>query len=409
MRVDLLTREYPPKIYGGAGVHVNELARVLRSLVDVRVHAFDGPREPGTPGADPGVTGYNYVSELEGTNSALCTFGVDLQMADAIGGTDIVHSHTWYTNLGGHLGKLLHEVPHVISAHSLEPLRPWKREQLAGGYNLSSWAEKTAYEGADGIIAVSNGMRDDILRSYPNVSPERVQVIHNGIDLTDWAKPTDEEGKEAAAATLKRFNIDPDIPTVVFVGRVTRQKGLPHLLRALRQIPKDSQIVLCAGAPDTQEIKDEVERLVEDLRSERDRVIMITEMLPRSELVAILDAATVFVTPSIYEPLGIVNLEAMAVNLPVVGTATGGIPDVIVDGETGYLVPIEQKQDGTGTPLKPEEFHRDMAERLTKLLENPEFAAKMGEAGRKRVEEHFAWTTIGEKTVEFYNQILQGK
>ncbi|HHT41457.1 MAG TPA: glycogen synthase [Actinomyces sp.] len=406
MRVDLLTREYPPNIYGGAGVHVNELARVLRNLVDVRVHAFDGPRKPGGPGGEEGVRGYDYLPGLEDANAALRTFSVDLQMAQGIEGTDIVHSHTWYANLGGHLGSLLHEVPHVISAHSLEPLRPWKKEQLGGGYNLSSFAEKTAYEGAAGIIAVSNGMRDDILRSYPNVDPDKVHVIHNGIDLSDWKRPETEEEKAAAAETLKKFNIDPDLPTVVFVGRITRQKGLPHLLRALRDIPRDSQIVLVAGAPDTEEIKKEVEGLVAELREERDNVHLITDMLPREQVVAILDAATVFVTPSIYEPLGIVNLEAMAVDLPVVGTATGGIPDVIVDGETGYLVPIEQKMDGTGTPLNPEQFHADLAERLTKLLENPELAAKMGKAGRKRAEEHFSWTTIGERTVDFYKQIL---
>lgn len=406
MRVDLLTREYPPNIYGGAGVHVNELARVLRNLVDVRVHAFDGPRKPGGPGGEEGVRGYDYLPGLEDANAALRTFSVDLQMAQGIEGTDIVHSHTWYANLGGHLGSLLHEVPHVISSHSLEPLRPWKKEQLGGGYNLSSFAEKTAYEGAAGIIAVSNGMRDDILRSYPNVDPDKVHVIHNGIDLSDWKRPETEEEKAAAAETLKKFNIDPDLPTVVFVGRITRQKGLPHLLRALRDIPRDSQIVLVAGAPDTEEIKKEVEGLVAELREERDNVHLITDMLPREQVVAILDAATVFVTPSIYEPLGIVNLEAMAVDLPVVGTATGGIPDVIVDGETGYLVPIEQKMDGTGTPLNPEQFHADLAERLTKLLENPELAAKMGKAGRKRAEEHFSWTTIGERTVDFYKQIL---
>lgn len=406
MRVDLLTREYPPNIYGGAGVHVNELARVLRNLVDVRVHAFDGPRKPGGPGGEEGVRGYDYLPGLEDANAALRTFSVDLQMAQGIEGTDIVHSHTWYANLGGHLGSLLHEVPHVISAHSLEPLRPWKKEQLGGGYNLSSFAEKTAYEGAAGIIAVSNGMRDDILRSYPNVDPDKVHVIHNGIDLSDWKRPETEVEKAAAAETLKKFNIDPDLPTVVFVGRITRQKGLPHLLRALRDIPRDSQIVLVAGAPDTEEIKKEVEGLVAELREERDNVHLITDMLPREQVVAILDAATVFVTPSIYEPLGIVNLEAMAVDLPVVGTATGGIPDVIVDGETGYLVPIEQKMDGTGTPLNPEQFHADLAERLTKLLENPELAAKMGKAGRKRAEEHFSWTTIGERTVDFYKQIL---
>lgn len=407
MRVDLLTREYPPNIYGGAGVHVNELARVLRKLVDVRVHAFDGPREPGGPGGEDGVRGYDYLPEQDGANAALRTFGVDLLMAQGIEGTDLVHSHTWYANLGGHLGGLLHEVPHVISAHSLEPLRPWKAEQLGGGYNLSSFAEKVSYEGAAGIIAVSNGMRDDILRSYPNVDPDKVYVVHNGIDLTDWAKPETDEQKAAAAETLKRFGIIPDIPTVVFVGRITRQKGLPHLLRALRQIPKDSQVVLVAGAPDTKEIMAEVEALVTELKEERDNVHLITEMLPRDQLVAILDAATVFVTPSVYEPLGIVNLEAMAVDLPVVGTATGGIPDVIVDGETGFLVPIEQKQDGTGTPLNPEQFHTDLAERLTKLLEDPDLAAKMGKAGRKRAEEQFAWTTIGERTVEVYEDVLK--
>lgn len=406
MRVDLLTREYPPNIYGGAGVHVNELARVLRKLVDVRVHAFDGPREPGQPGADDGVVGYDYLPELDKANAALRTFGVDLLMAQGVEGTDLVHSHTWYANFGGHLAHLLHEVPHVISAHSLEPLRPWKAEQLAGGYNLSSFAEKTAYEGAQGIIAVSNGMREDILRSYPTIDPDKVYVVHNGIDLTDWTKPTTDEQKAEAAKTLKRFGIDPSIPTVVFVGRITRQKGLPHLLRALRDIPKDSQIVLCAGAPDTKEIMQEVESLVNELKEERDHVHFITEMLPRDQLVAILDAATVFVTPSVYEPLGIVNLEAMAVDLPVVGTATGGIPDVIVDGETGYLVPIDQVDDGTGTPLNPEQFHADLAERLSALLTDTDLAARMGKAGRRRVEDKFAWSTIGDKTVEVYRKVL---
>lgn len=406
MRVDLLTREYPPFIYGGAGVHVNELARVLRPHVDVRVHAFDGPREPGTVGADPGVTGYSELAGLAGANAALRTLGVDLLMAEGVAGTDLVHSHTWYANFAGHLASLLHDVPHVISAHSLEPLRPWKAEQLGGGYRLSSFAEKTAYEGAAGIIAVSNGMRDDILRSFPAVDPEKVHVVHNGIDLTDWARPTGPEELAAAEATLARLGIDPAIPTVVFVGRITRQKGLPHLLRALRLIPKDTQIVLCAGAPDTPEIMAEVEGLVAQLQAERAHVHLITEMLPRPELVAVLAAATVFVTPSVYEPLGIVNLEAMAVNLPVVGTATGGIPDVIVDGETGFLVPIEQLTDGTGTPLYPEKFEADLAERITAVLADPEMAKRMGDAGRKRVEEQFAWTAIAQRTLQVYHHVL---
>ena len=406
MRVDLLTKEYPPFIYGGAGVHVNELAKVLRPLADVRVHAFGGPREPGTEGADDGVTGYPEIAELDGANAALRTFGVDLEMAQGTEGTDLVHSHTWYANLAGHLAGLLHGVPHVISAHSLEPLRPWKAEQLGGGYALSSWAEKTAYEAASGIIAVSNGMREDILRSYPAIDPERVKVVHNGIDLEAWKHPQGQEADAQAAATLKRLGIDPDRPTIVFVGRITRQKGLPHLLRACEQLPADVQVILCAGAPDTPEIKAEVEGLVARLREKRTGVVWIEEMLPRPELIAVLAASDVFVCPSVYEPLGIVNLEAMAVGLPVVGSATGGIPDVIVDGETGLLVPIEQVQDGTGTPIDPARFEADLAERLTTLVTDTEAARTMGQAARRRVEEHFAWEAIAQRTMDVYNWVL---
>ena len=406
MRVDLLTKEYPPFIYGGAGAHVNELAKVLRPLADVRVHAFGGPREPGTEGADDGVTGYPEIAELDGANAALRTFGVDLEMAQGTEGTDLVHSHTWYANLAGHLAGLLHGVPHVISAHSLEPLRPWKAEQLGGGYALSSWAEKTAYEAASGIIAVSNGMREDILRCYPAVDPERVKVVHNGIDLEAWKHPQGQEADAQAAATLKRLGIDPDRPTIVFVGRITRQKGLPHLLRACEQLPADVQVILCAGAPDTPEIKAEVEGLVARLRDKRTGVVWIEEMLPRPELIAVLAASDVFVCPSVYEPLGIVNLEAMAVGLPVVGSATGGIPDVIVDGETGLLVPIEQVQDGTGTPIDPARFEADLAERLTTLVTDTEAAKAMGQAARRRVEEHFAWQAIAQRTMDVYNWVL---
>ena len=406
MRVDLLTKEYPPFIYGGAGVHVNELAKVLRPLADVRVHAFGGPREPGTEGADDGVTGYPEIAELDGANAALRTFGVDLEMAQGTEGTDLVHSHTWYANLAGHLAGLLHGVPHVISAHSLEPLRPWKAEQLGGGYALSSWAEKTAYEAASGIIAVSNGMREDILRCYPAVDPERVKVVHNGIDLEAWKHPQGQEADAQAAATLKRLGVDPDRPTIVFVGRITRQKGLPHLLRACEQLPADVQVILCAGAPDTPEIKAEVEGLVARLREKRTGVVWIEEMLPRPELIAVLAASDVFVCPSVYEPLGIVNLEAMAVGLPVVGSATGGIPDVIVDGETGLLVPIEQVQDGTGTPIDPARFEADLAERLTTLVTDTEAARTMGQAARRRVEEHFAWEAIAQRTMDVYNWVL---
>lgn len=407
MRVDLLTREYPPFVYGGAGVHVLELAKVLRPRIeDLRVQAFDGPRLPGGEGADPGVTGHADLVELEGANGALKTLGVDLEIAAACEGADLVHSHTWYANFAGHIASLLHGVPHVISAHSLEPLRPWKAEQLGGGYRVSSYVEKTAYEAAAAIIAVSRGMREDILRCYPGIDPDKVRVIHNGIDLAKWKAPEGDEGRELQARVLAEHGIDPRRRTVVFVGRITRQKGLPHFLRAARLLPEDVQIVLCAGAPDTPEIAAEVDGLVADLRRARSGVVLISDMLPQPEVAAILDAANVFITPSVYEPLGIVNLEAMALGLPVVGTATGGIPDVIVDGETGYLVPVEQKTDGTGTPLDPERFQRDMAERLTAVLDDEALAARMGAAGLARARDAFSWDAIGAKTAELYRELV---
>ncbi|OKL50066.1 glycogen synthase [Boudabousia marimammalium] len=401
MRVDLLTREFPPHVYGGAGVHVEELSKVLAEHVDVHVHAFDGPRTD-----NPSVSGYSNLSELKDANPALQSLGVDLQMAAGATGADLVHSHTWYANMAGHWASLLHGVPHVISAHSLEPLRPWKAEQLGGGYQVSLWAEKTAYLGAAGIIAVSNGMRDDILRCYPEIDPAKVHVVHNGIDLESWLPDHSEAGQAHAAATLERLGIKAGIPTVVFVGRITRQKGLPYLLRALHELPPQVQIILCAGAPDTEEIMREVVGLVDQLREERGQVIWVEDMLPRRDLVAVLDNSTVFVTPSVYEPLGIVNLEAMAVSLPVVGTATGGIPDVIVDGETGVLVPIEQAQDGTGTPLDPDKFVADLAAGINRVLADPQLAKQMGESGRRRVEEHFSWASIAERTVAVYETVL---
>ena len=402
MRVDLLTREYPPHIYGGAGVHVTELAKVLRSRVDeLRIHAFDGPRE----GAGD-VIGYSDLPELAHANPALRTLGVDIAIAADTVGADLVHSHTWYANFAGHLSSLMNDIPHVVTAHSLEPLRPWKAEQLGGGYRVSSFVERSAYEAAAGIVAVSHGMREDILRAYPAVDPDRVHVIHNGIDLSQWHIPTTDVEKEHQVKVLEHWGVDPGRPSVIFVGRITRQKGLPYFLRAARRLPEEVQVILCAGAPDTPQIAAEVEGLVAELRNSRNGVVLISEMLPRADLIALLDAATVFITPSIYEPLGIVNLEAMAIGLPVVGTATGGIPDVIVDGETGYLVPIKQLHDGTGTPLDPEQFERDMADRLIEVLSSPEKAQRMGQAGLRRARDYFSWDAIGDKTVALYQKLV---
>ncbi len=386
-------------MYGGAGVHVTELSAVLRRHIDVRVRCFDGPRE------QEDVTGYADLVELADANAALRTFGVDLRMAGDVAGADLVHSHTWYANLGGHLAGLLHGIPHVISAHSLEPLRPWKAEQLGGGYALSGWAEATAYEGAAAIIAVSAGMRADILRCYPQLDPEKVKVVHNGIDLSGWRRPVGDAAAKAAEVARAR-GIDPDRPAVVFVGRITRQKGLPYLLRAAEALPPEVQLVLCAGAPDTPEIYDEVMALVAGLRERRDGVVWIEDMLPREELVAVLSSCTVFACPSVYEPLGIVNLEAMACGLPVVGSATGGIPEVVDDGVTGLLVPLEQVTDGTGTPVHPDVFVADLTSALTALATDPERAATMGTAARKRVEDHFAWDAIAERTLEVYRSVL---
>ncbi|GAB4100020.1 glycogen synthase [Sinomonas halotolerans] len=397
MRIDIVTKEFPPEIYGGAGVHVAELSRVLARRVDLHVHAFGAEREPVVDGAR--VSSYPVPEHLAGANAAIQTLGVDLGIVPDVAGADLVHSHTWYANMAGHLAKLLHGIPHVVSAHSLEPLRPWKAEQLAGGYRVSSWVEKTAYEAADAIIAVSNGMREDILRCYPDVDPAKVQVVHNGIDVSRWSR-------DESTDHIRGLGIDPEKPSVVFVGRNTRQKGVPYLLRAAAKLPADVQLVLCLGAADTPELAAETAELIDGLRAEREGVVLIERMLPRDELIQVLSHATAFACPSIYEPLGIVNLEAMACGAAVVATATGGIPEVVDHGTTGLLVPIEQVTDGTGTPLDPEKFVTDFAAALTEVVSDPARARQMGEAGRTRAEQHFSWESIADTTLDVYRSVL---
>jgi starch synthase len=396
-RIDLITREYPPEVYGGAGVHVEYLAAHLRPLADVRVHCFGAPRTP--PYDEPGVRAYPDPPGLAGANAALRTMGVDLEMAAGAAGTDLVHSHTWYANLAGHVAKLLYGVPHVVTTHSLEPLRPWKAEQLGGGYALSSWCERVAIEGADAVIAVSAGMRRDVLAAYPSVPADRVRVVHNGIDTEQYAP-------DPATDVLARLGVDPDRPSVVYVGRVTRQKGLPYLLRAARDLPAEAQLVLLAGAPDTAEIAAEVEGLVDGLRASRDQVIWVPAMLTKPEVIQILTHATVFVCPSIYEPMGIVNLEAMACETAVVATATGGIPEVVDDGRTGLLVPIEQVADGSGTPTDPDRFVAGLAAAITVLVRDPARAAALGRAGRERAVARFSWAAIAKQTMDVYSAVL---
>lgn len=397
VRIDIVTKEFPPEIYGGAGVHVAELSRVLAGRVDLQVRAFGAPRTPDYHGAT--VTSYPVPEDLSGANAAVQTLGVDLRIVPDIAGADLVHSHTWYANMAGHIASLLHGIPHVLSAHSLEPLRPWKAEQLGGGYALSSWVEKTAYEAAAAIIAVSEGMRQDILRSYPDVDPAKVRVVHNGIDVSLWNRDKDDD-------VVRALGIDPERPSVVFVGRNTRQKGVPYLLRAAAKLPADVQLVLCLGAADTPELAAETARLIEELQAQRSGVVLVERMLPRRELIQVLSHATAFACPSIYEPLGIVNLEAMACGAAVVASATGGIPEVVQHGETGLLVQLEQVTDGTGTPLDPEKFVTEFAAALTEVVSDPVRAREMGRAGRRRAEEHFSWESITETTLEVYRSVL---
>lgn len=397
MKVGLLTREYPPDVYGGAGVHAEFLARELRGLVDLSVHSWSTPDagdDAGDEVADKasGLVRHRAAAGLDGANNALRTLSVDLSIAAAVTDVDLVHSHTWYANMAGHLARLLHGVPHVMTAHSLEPLRPWKAEQLGGGYAVSCWAERTAVESADAVIAVSHGMRADVLACYPQVDPGRVHVVHNGID-TALYRP------DPRTDVLRRLGIDPDRPFVLFVGRITRQKGVPHLVRAAREFAPGTQVVLCAGSPDTPELDAEFRSLVGELRERRDGVVWIPQMLPRPDVVQLLTHAAVFVCPSVYEPLGIVNLEAMACGTAVVASAVGGIPEVVEHGRTGLLVPYEETD--------PRGFEAALAAAVNEVVNDGTRARAMGEAGRRRAVSEFGWDAVARRTVEVYASVLE--
>jgi alpha-maltose-1-phosphate synthase len=376
LRVALLTREYPPDVYGGAGVHVTYLARELAQLVDLTVHCQGADR--------PGAVAHRPWDRLGGANEALRTISTDLSMTAAVGSADLVHSHTWYANLAGHLAALLYGVPHVVTMHSLEPLRPWKAEQLGGGYALSSWCERVAAESAAVVVAVSAGMRSDVLATYPAIPADRVRVIRNGIDTSEYSP-------DPATDVLARHGVDPARPSVVFVGRITRQKGVPVLLKAGQQLDPAAQLVLCAGQPDTAELAAEVTGLVAALRAERSGVVWLPETLPQREIIQLLSHATVFACPSLYEPLGIVNLEAMACGTAVVASRVGGIPEVVSDGETGLLVP----PDDPGA----------LADALNSLLRDPGRAHAMGALGRERAIAEFGWPAIAAQTVALYAEL----
>ncbi len=379
----MLTREYPPDVYGGAGVHVDFLTRELARLVDVDVHCIGAPRSGATAHADDDP-------RLDGANPALRILAANLAMVAGVADCTIVHSHTWYANLAGHLAKLLYDIPHVVTSHSLEPRRPWKREQLGGGYRLSSWAERTGYEAADAVIAVSAASRTDVLASYPTLDPAHVHVVHNGID-TDLYRPVPDTN------VLKRLGLDPERPIVSFVGRITRQKGVPHLLRAALAFDPGAQVALLAGAPDTPELAAETEAAVRRLRSARDGVVWITEMVPRDDLCQILSHSTAFVCPSVYEPLGIVNLEAMACAAAVVASDVGGIPEVVEDGVTGFLAHFDAAD--------PVAFEAALADGVNRLVADPALAASMGHAGRKRAETEFGWDAIARETLSIYQSV----
>jgi starch synthase len=385
MRVAMMTREYPPEVYGGAGVHVTELVAQLRHLCDVDVHCMGAPR--------PGVFVHQPDPQLKGANPTLTMLSADLSMANGAAEANVVHSHTWYTGLAGHLAAMLYNIPHVLTAHSLEPLRPWKAEQLGGGYRISSWVERTAVSGADAVIAVSSGMREDVLHVYPALDPSRVHVVKNGIDTDVWYPAEPKPGE----SVLEELGVDPDRPIVAFVGRITRQKGVAHLVKAAHRFVPEVQLVLCAGAPDTPQIAAEMTAAVQELAAERTGVFWVREILPIGKIREILSAAMVFVCPSVYEPLGIVNLEAMACATAVVASDVGGIPEVVADGQTGVLVHYD--------PADPAAFEAGLADAVNALVADPDKAERLGQAGRQRCIDEFSWAHIAEQTVEIYRKV----
>jgi starch synthase len=399
VRALILTNEFPPEIYGGAGVHVDELTRHLRALMELDIRTF------GTAAADEAgwsVRGYSPWLPLEGSDERLrpmlAALSRDLAMVAAPVEADVVHVHTWYTHLAGLLTKLAYGIPLVLTVHSLEPLRPWKREQLGGGYEVSSWVERTALESADAIVAVSQGTRDDVLRHF-SVDASRVHVIHNGIDA-DFYHP------DLATDALERHGVDPAVPYVLFVGRITRQKGIVHLARAIRHLDPGIGVVLCAGQPDTPEIGREMADAVAAAQAERPNVVWIGEMVSRTDVRQLYSHASVFCCPSVYEPFGIINLEAAACETPVVATAVGGIPEVVVDGETGLLVPVDLRLDDPMLPVDPERFERDLAGAINRLMADPGARAAMGRAARRRAIESFGWDAIARQTMALYRSLL---
>ena len=403
MRVGLFTREYPPHVYGGAGVHVEYLSRELARQASVEVHCW------GTQHSDEGnlhVRGQEPWGEItQGTEAkfkgALEALSLNLTQIKSLAGIDVVHTHTWYVSMAGYLAKKLYNIPFVLTTHSLEPLRAWKAEQLGSGYAMSLWMEQTAILDADAVIAVSSGTKEDILRAYPLVDPARIHVIYNGIDL-------DQYHRVGETSALVENGVDPSVPYVLFVGRITRQKGVTHLVDAIRYLPPDTQVVLCAGAPDTPEIAAELKHKVDEARAYNPRVVWIEKMVSKADAIQLYSHATVFCCPSVYEPFGIINLEAMACRAAVVASAVGGIKEVVVNGETGFLVPFEQ-DPVTSFPLDADRFARDLAARLKELLGDPEKCRRFGAAGRKRAEDHFSWTRIGEQTINLYQSLISGK